>query len=148
MRATAFQPPYQGPRKTTFINSRWQSGVYLIMENDVLVYVGYAGECLYRTLYRHFQGWTDKNYNGSKVAPPSYRVSYRNKMAVNTYKVRLIHCSKKQAARLEKILILKHDPRDNRIKYEQYKLDAWDSRVANTYTAITEVPVEIEYCPF
>lgn len=133
-----------GHRKTTFKDSRWQSGVYLIKENNVLVYVGYAGECIYRTLYRHFQGWTDKNYRGDKVAPPSYRVSYRNLMDINTYTVRMIHCSKKQAARLEKVLILKYKPRDNYMKYEKYQIDAWDSRVGHKYESITQ----LEDCPF
>jgi hypothetical protein len=118
--------------------------VYLIRENDVLVYVGYAGECLYRTLYRHFQSWTDKNYKGHKVAPPSYRVSYRRLMDINTYTVRMVYCSKKQASRLEKVLILKYNPRDNRIKYEEYKRCAWDSRVENEYIQIKDA----DECPF
>jgi hypothetical protein len=116
------------------------------MENDVLVYVGFAGSCVYRTLYRHFQGWTDKNYRGGNVAPPSYRVSYRKLMDVNNYRVRVIHCSIKQAAQLEKILILKYNPRDNFMKYEKYQLDAWDSRVEHKYETI--VQLDVADCPF
>lgn len=139
MRVSKYQPPYVRPRKTAFLNSRRQSGVYLICENGVLVYVGYAGECLYRTLYRHFQNWTDKNYRGDKVAPPSYRVSYRRLMDVNSYTVRLIYCSAKRAFRLEKMLILKYKPRDNFQKYGKYQLDAWDSRVANEFEVAVQV---------
>jgi hypothetical protein len=156
MRASKFRPPYERPRKTTFIDHRWKPGVYLICEDGVLVYVGYAGKCLYRTLYRHFQHWTHKNYASNKVAPPPYRVSYRNLMDVRTYVVRLIHCSQKQAARLEKMLILKYNPRDNRMKYERHKPDGWDSRVLSQYQVASGkyqdsgdfVPQMRDDCPF
>jgi hypothetical protein len=120
VKVSSFATPYIKPRQTRFISSRWQAGVYLIKENGTLVYVGYAGEC-------------------NKVAPAPYRVSYRQQMSSNTYEVRLIHCSKKQASRLEKVLILRYNPRDNRIKYQQYELDKWDKRIENTYAAIEAV---------
>jgi hypothetical protein len=147
VKVSSFATPYIKPRQTRFISSRWQAGVYLIKENGTLVYVGYAGECLYRTLYRHFQNWTSKSYHSNKVAPAPYRVSYRQQMSSNTYEVRLIHCSKKQASRLEKVLILRYNPRDNRIKYQQYELDKWDKRIENTYAAIEAVE-QGEEAPF
>ena len=57
-------------------------------------------------------------------------------MDAHNYTVRLIHCSKKRAFRLEKVLILKHNPRDNRNKYEQYELDKWDARICNEYIEV------------
>jgi len=115
-----------------------------------------VGQALFKPvrslLIRHFQGWTDKNYRGDKVAPPSYRVSYRAKLAAHTYTVRLIHCSKSRAARLEKLLIIQHQPRDNFQKYEKYQLDAWDSRVQNEYEACVKqeftINQDAEECPF
>jgi hypothetical protein len=56
---TKFLPPYDENGKTNF-PSRKRTGVYLIKENGIIVYVGYSGKDLYKTMYRHFEQWTGK----------------------------------------------------------------------------------------
>ena len=99
-----FLPPYNSEGKTTFGNIKNKSGVYIIKENNKIVYVGYSGKNLYRTLYRHFQQW---NHTGQEV------ITYANKLNNNDYKVRVITTTPAQAYRLEIYLINKLKPRDN-----------------------------------
>jgi len=105
--------PYLSDGKTTFKNALNKSGVYLIKENGKVVYVGYSGNNLYRTMYRHFQQWTA----GQHV------VSYANRLKRNDYKVRVIYCTATQAGKLEKALIHKHQPRDNNKVDNSYEID-------------------------
>ena len=88
-----------------------QSGVYFIKNTlDKIVYVGYSENNLYKTIYRHFQQWTDK----TKQQP---RFVYDKK-----YKVRIIFTTPQRAAMLEKYLIKKMQPEDNSFKYQNYFL--------------------------
>lgn len=105
MKKSKFLKPYQN-KKTTFRNTDKKSGVYLIKENDKLVYIGFSSVNLYRTLYRHFQTWNH---------PQQEVVSYSNR---ENYTVRVVLTTPKQAPKLEEALILKHKPRDNRRKIE------------------------------
>ena len=57
MKKFNFLPPYQKKGKTTYPETLNKSGVYLIKENNVQVYIGYSGLNLYRTMYRYFQAW-------------------------------------------------------------------------------------------
>jgi hypothetical protein len=118
--------------------------VYLIKENDKLVYVGVSTVDLYKTLYRPFQTWTDTNYRTQKVRPASDRVTYKERMKRKRYTVRIVFCTPKQAERLEKMLIIKYQPRDNAIKYESYSHTQTDWEQLNSYEIS---PVELE-CPF
>lgn len=88
------------------------SGVYFIKSNrsDKIIYVGYSVGKLYSTIYRHFQKWTDIQR----------AVKTRFTYAKMGYKVRIIFTTPQRAALLEKYLIMKLQPRDNSIKYEQY----------------------------
>lgn len=111
---TKWVPPYNTDGKTNFLSTTNKSGCYLIKENNVVVYVGYSGYNLYKTLYRHFQEW-----NGQQ-----HLVSYKNKLKSNNYKVRVILCTPTQALKLEKAYINKHKPRDNKNMIEDdYKID-------------------------
>ena len=113
-----FSAPYfetkQGKLKPalplSYVNG--QSGVYIIRDEATkhIVYIGYSGTNLYKTLYRHFQSWEDKS---------QVRFTYPK----TGYTVRLIFASKRRAARMEKFLIKLLRPRDNEIKYHAYEAE-------------------------
>lgn len=111
-----FKAPYKANGKTNFPDTRKRTGVYIIKKNDVIVYVGYSESQLYKTLYRHFQAWNDKGQPG--------RISYQSALKRNKFLVRVVYCSSKRAAALEKALILKHKPKDNKQKYASYLEEA------------------------
>jgi len=144
MKVFKYHPPYKANGRTSFPETVKKSGVYLIKENSILVYVGFSQNNLYKTLYRHFQEWTDKSYRGGRSAPPEHRVTYVSKMKRHNYTVRIVYFSTAQAARLEKMLIRKHNPRDNWMKYEEYQQTGWDDKVITEYD---DAPIERE-CPF
>lgn len=110
-------------------------GVYLIKEDNSLVYVGMSGKNLYKTLYRHFEAW---NHRQQEV------VTYHNKLKRHKYSVRVVSCTAKQAEALEKALVIKHRPRDNENKFTQYSLNFSDKKVLDTYNDLKQ----IEEAPF
>ena len=129
MRKTKFLPPYTKAGKTTFPHTLNKSGVYVIQEDAKIVYVGYSGKNLYRTMYRHFQVW---NHRGQDV------VTYVNSLHRKKYTVRVVLCTVKQADALEKGLIMKHRPRDNENKYSLFKSDLYHAATIEKYE---EIPV-------
>jgi excinuclease UvrABC nuclease subunit len=108
---TKFKPAYiniNGKLKTNFDilkKDKKQAGVYLIKSNQSgnIVYIGFSATNIYRTLYRHFQNWNDTKQN---------RYIYGK----ITHTVRVILTTPTRAAILEKYLILKYFPRDNKDK--------------------------------
>ena len=96
--------------KTNFRYTSKKSGVYLIYKNDVLRYVGMSKTDVYKTMYRHFQSWND---------PTQVRTTYNGKS--KDIRCRVVLCTPAQAVRLEKMLILKHKPKDNPNKYLSFK---------------------------
>ena len=113
-----------------------KTGIYIIRENNQIVYIGYSAKNLYRTLYRHFQGW---NHPFQQV------VTYNNSLNSNKYTVSVTLCPPKMAERLERILVIKHKPRDNENKYAAYTMTAADSNLIQQYnetlvTEDTEIP--------
>jgi len=102
-----------GILKTTMDGS-WTgtSGVYQIKAPDgEIIYVGSSISQLKKTIYRHFQEWTDRSRTNNQQFD---RVVYpKNK----GYKVKFFICSPDNALRAEKYLIRKLKPRDNPIKY-------------------------------
>ena len=124
MRKYKFFTPYQKSGKTTFPETQQKSGVYLIKENDRLVYIGMSATNLYKTLYRHFEVW---NHRTQQV------VSYKSRMAKNKYTVRVILCTSNQAVKLERALIKKHKPRDNENKYARYEITLPDLNLVKQY---------------
>lgn len=127
MAKSSFLPPYTPQGKTTFRNADKKSGVYLIKEKGQIVYVGYSGKNIYRTLYRHFQKW-DHPYQ--KVTTYADR---------DNYTVRVILTTPAQAERLEAYLVNKYQPRDNDIKLKAYaekdtgKTEYEKSKTADVY---------------
>jgi excinuclease UvrABC nuclease subunit len=102
MKKTRFTPPYDSKGKTNFRFAEKKSGVYLIKSKrtNKIVYVGYSGNNLYRTMYRHFQKWTDNT-------------QYRATFSKDKYSVRIVFSSPKRASLLEKALIKKYKPKGN-----------------------------------
>lgn len=110
--------PYKivnGVKHTTF-NIRNVPGVYIIYKKNTIIYVGFSGNNLYRTMYRHFQDWKKSK---------QYRAVYDP----NDVKVRVIYCKTPiQAYRLEKALILKYDPIGNKHTYELFETDHYEKK--------------------
>jgi len=135
MKKFKFLAPYKSPGKTNFPETQNRSGCYIIKENNKIVYVGMSGRNLYKTLCRHFEVWSHKQQEVT---------TYKDRLKKNRYTVRVILCTPGQAARLERLLILKHNPRDNDLKYTGYQLTAFDEKIYQTYEAL---PIQ-EEAPF
>jgi excinuclease UvrABC nuclease subunit len=91
------------------IASKNQSGVYVIRkkESHKVVYVGFSKNQLYKTVYRHFQTWTDISRTTQT------RFTYPKK----GYQVRIIFTTPARAQQMEKYLIQLFKPKDNELKY-------------------------------
>lgn len=126
MKVLKFIAPYHPKTGKPNFPERGKTGVYLIKEGKDLVYIGYSGKDLYKTMYRHFQTW---NHTGQEV------VSYADRLKKDDYTVRVVYCNPRQAEALEKALIKKHKPRDNGAKYESLKLMAYDRNTLDIYQA-------------
>lgn len=106
-----------------------QKGVYILKKDSEIVYIGYSGSNIYKTLTRHFQSWDDRTQT---------RVTYSKNTNI---KARVIYTTTAtQAAKLEKALILKYKPTDNPNKYEQYSLNLSDDNLINNYQNEAEAP--------
>jgi excinuclease UvrABC nuclease subunit len=106
--------PYKlinGVKHTTF-NIRGVAGVYLIYDvydKDLILYVGYSGNNLYRTMYHHFNNWNSKQY----------RAVYSDK-----HQVRVVYCkTAAQAHNLETALIIKYNPIGNKNFYKDMETE-------------------------
>lgn len=131
--------PYLGPGKTAARYLSGKSGVYIIKsgKSNQVLYVGYSGSDLYKTLYRHFQSWDDRSQQ---------RVSYSSN---GNYLVRVIQCSKAQAWRLEEILRDKLKPRDNPAPLPpDWKTDATGKKVYEEYKEVFPVSIKDFVVPF
>lgn len=102
-----FQPydelpfPDRGKLNKLIRDAKGKTGVYLIKENNKVVYVGYSASDLYKTLTRHFQKWNDKQY----------RVTYD--VWKENYKVKILYTKKNKVRNLECDMYHKYKPRDN-----------------------------------
>lgn len=107
---TRFVAPYANGKINLPVCPRCaQTGVYFIKSNRTgkIIYIGYSASNLYKTISRHFQTWNDKSQQ---------RFVYGR----DHYTVRVIFTNAERAALLEKFLIVKHNPRDNKMKYDNY----------------------------
>ena|SRR5690554_2157504 len=119
------QKPYNADGKTNFRYTNGKSGVYLIYKKDKLVYVGFSASNVYKTLYRHFQSWND---------PTQIRITYKNAKKSNTaIRVRVVLTSPDRARRLEKMIIKKHKPKDNPMKYADHKPTKTDIKLIEDF---------------
>ena len=85
-----FQPPFEGKRKSraasTFPRKDYKrcAGVYVIIENDIVVYVGKSDGHLWQRSYQHF--WSHK----PDPRGPHYYVEFSQTLDVHDYKMALI----------------------------------------------------------
>lgn len=114
------------------------SGVYFIKSNrtNEVIYIGYSAANLYKTVYRHFQQWHDKNQQ---------RFVYSK----TGYTIRVILASPARAALLEKYLIQKFKPRDNELKYDNYLSDRQTEKAAEIIDNTPTISVsDLDEVPF
>lgn len=131
---TQFRPPYKKNGRTSYPQAG-KAGVYIIKKNGVVVYVGMSQSNVYKTLYRHFQSWSD---------PTQKRVTYQSQLTNrNKFLVRVIYTTPAQALRLEKYLIIKLKPKHNPDKLKSYQLKTTDVKQGEEY-----FKAPIEPCPF
>jgi hypothetical protein len=86
-----------------------KAGVYLIYEDGKLVYIGHSKTQLEKTVLRHFYPYNDTNRQ--------QRVYYPDRENI---KVRIVLTTPDRAEKLEKGLIIKHQPKDNPDKLSKY----------------------------
>ncbi|MDD3739136.1 MAG: hypothetical protein PHP31_07580 [Lentimicrobiaceae bacterium] len=130
-----YYKPYNKSGKTTFKDTQNKKGVYLIKENNKVVYIGHSTYNLYKTMYRHFQKWSHKQQQV---------ISYNDRMNSKNYTVRIVLTNTaKQAQALERALIIKYRPRDNEIKYSSF-LQPAEKLIVENY----EKELVILECPF
>lgn len=92
--------------KTNIAWARGRKGVYIIKENNKIVYIGSSESDLYKTAIRHFQVWNDRNQ--------VQRVSYVTRLRRKKYTIRIVEVSPVSRIHLlEAKLIDRHNPRDN-----------------------------------
>jgi len=82
-----FKPYTKG--KPTF-KLRGRPGVYIIFDNTAVRYVGYSAHDVYKTMYRHFARWQERNHQHITYSPTNenirVRVIYTN-TAAQAYKL-------------------------------------------------------------
>ena len=102
--------PYRNKKPTLPSKYYNRAGVYLIRSKKTKrpVYVGYSANNLKRTLYRHFQVHNDDKQQ---------RFVYDK----NKYEIKIYRTGSKTAERLEKYLIEKLNPKNNKEKYDRIK---------------------------
>lgn len=124
--------------KTNLGYTKNKRGVYIIKEDGKIVYVGYSGSNLYRTIIRHFQVWNDDRPQFQQ----SPRVSYAYKLNRYRYTIRVAFTNTAaQAYNLEKGLIRKYKPRDN---FDKIKGE-YEPKVEKKIDEITEYFKQAEY---
>jgi hypothetical protein len=109
------------------------AGVYVIFEDNKTAYVGYSGSDVKKTLYRHFQKWNDLRHPENKRRSRIERVSYYKGFKNDDFKIQVYFCGMQEAQRLEIFLIKKLKPRDNNLKIEYDKEEAYYKKIESDY---------------
>ena len=121
--------PYFPDGKTRF-NLRDTPGVYIIYEDGEAVYIGSGINC-YKSFYRHFQKWNERQ---------QYRVKFSKTDTSIT--ARIIYTNtKEKAAKLETALVLKYRPRKNGNVYIDFEADKDEKRTAAEVEALPTRPI-------
>lgn len=119
-------------------------GVYIIREGNQVVYVGKSNADIKKTLYRHFQRWTDRRSIDAKKYQIYERVTYHGQ-DLNNYTVQVYYCNDtNKIDLLETTLIFKLKPRDNKQKLQMYTLDQRNTMVTQIENADTWNPISDE----
>ena len=121
------------------------TGVYFIRSKRTgkIDYIGSSAGSLYKTIYRHFQQWTDRQRSGKQFDRTTY--------APGNWEICVILTTTgSQALRVEKYFIQKLQPAGNPIKYEQLQLSLNDSKeIAQAWESAGPIyKTEIEDAPF
>jgi excinuclease UvrABC nuclease subunit len=120
MKSTNFFAPYSLDGKCNLKTTG--KGCYIIKKNDSVIYVGLSYSDVKRTLYRHFQKWTDLRTDYTKKNQVYERVTYTGQNKSN-FKIKVIFCkTDKEISELEYLLIKKLKPKDNTLKNEIYSV--------------------------
>lgn len=142
MKISKFFPPYFKKDKLDkcSLNSSFQkkAGVYIIKRNstDEIIYIGYSGNNLYRTIYRHFQEHNDK-------------MQERFLFSKYSCTIRVLLSTELQASKWEKILILKYNPKYNKNKYENLTAKKEEINFnVEEFNPLPKVQLLAEDCPF
>ena len=142
MKRTKFFKPYN-EKKTVCTLKSSGAGVYIIKQKNALVYIGYRATDEKKTMYLHFQKWTDLRSTYGKQSQPYDRVTYWHGFNNNDFKCKVIFCTAKQAAILEQALILKLKPRDNSLKLNLIS-EMQKNKIIETMTEAEEVAPEYD----
>jgi excinuclease UvrABC nuclease subunit len=142
MKISKFFPPYFKKDKLDkcSLNASYQkkSGVYIIKRNSTneIIYVGYSGNNLYRTIYRHFQEHNDKEQE-------------RFLFTKYSCTIRVLLSTPIQAEKWEKVLILKYNPKFNKNKYDKIKAKKEEINFdVEEFNPIAKKEYLNEECPF
>ena len=105
-----FKPPYSQKGECSFLRKEYyrKQGVYLIREEDEIIYIGMSISCIYSTFYRHFQNLNDPHFNRTVYPKQGLKA-----VIVKTDSPEI----------KEKELIKLFKPRDNRQRYETFTFD-------------------------
>ena len=115
--STKFFKPYSSKLQTLQSTGK---GVYIIKKGDKFVYVGMSATDVKKTMYRHFQKWTDLRSSYTKKLQAYERVTYHEENKEN-FTCKVIYTSTdKEAHNLERLLINKLKPKDNTLKLELF----------------------------
>jgi len=144
MKATKFFKPYNADKYNLTATGR---GVYIIKKGEKYVYVGLSYTDVKRTLYRHFQKWTDKRTEFTKKAQVYERVTYDGENR-NLFTIKVVFCKTEQETTLlEYLLIKKLKPRDNTLKNSMY--DAFDiTKTVEKFNNASQWQPDNEEAPF
>jgi len=118
-----FYPAYVGVRNAGIKYSLVKSGVYVIKENNTIVYIGMSKSNVWKALYRHFQSW-----NPDRTGK-HYRVCYKNFLNIFHYSVTIIETHPLNTEKIEEELIRYYGPRDN----EKFKTVAGHIELQSEY---------------
>lgn len=127
--------PTQSRRGITNISfARDVPGCYIIYEDGTPVYAGMSKRSVYDIAMRHFQKWKDTNYPA--------RISYRKRIIdrSHSYTIEITVTTPSEAERLEKVIVLELQPRDNSYKFDEYATDAQAERLRAEYETAKPEP--------
>lgn len=128
MKKTRFINPF--PREVSnqrAFRQRFRPGAYIIKQRGKIVYIGFSGTDVVRTMYRHFYPWNDSQY----------RVTFDE--ADKSIKVRIIYTNRpEQAQNLERALLKKYKPPLNYLMPSMTQTQK-DQKIMDAYFSAQEV---------
>lgn len=127
-------------------------GVYLIKHKIAgkwkIIYVGMSACDLKKTLYRHFQKWTDKRSKWNHTREIMDRITYFDFFSNKDYLIKVVFTpTSEEAAILEEMLIKKIKPRDNKAKLNIYTQKQYN-KMEEKYEEAEVIKPELEEAPF